>query len=281
VVHAKIALQYSYSLAHSDFFAIMMQCKALSKTYLLLIILASVESLEITGNPQSVTNATVGGNATFECTLSSESASPSWNINGIDYQVTDLPFGYYFQSVSFSKRLIVNPVLKKMNNTSIFCFILNFNGRQESLPAKLIIIHELTTTTTTRILKGTHLTLSAKAMTLMVSQVAASNSATNTLLPVVTQLATPLVFERKEQFNHLDTSIVQVTAEAVGGSFAVIVLVTITSAAIIYHYEEVTVTSNPHVYPNASYARPTTIPLETNPAYGSTGNTVSPTNNVD
>jgi hypothetical protein len=275
----------------------MMQCKALSKTYLLLIILASVESLEITGNPQSVTNATVGGNATFECTLSSESASPSWNINGIDYQVTDLPFGYYFQSVSFSKRLIVNPVLKKMNNTSIFCFILNFNGRQESLPAKLIIIHELTTTTTTRILKGTHLTLSAKAMTLMVSQVAASNSATNTLLPVVTQLATPLVFERKEQFNHLDTSIVQVTAEAVGGSFAVIVLVTITSAAIIYRYrkkksskakfkenhdyEEVTVTSNPHVYPNASYARPTTIPLETNPAYGSTGNTVSPTNNVD
>ena len=141
----------------------MMQCKTLSKSYLLLIILASVESLEITGNPQSVTNATVGGNATFECTLSSESASPSWNINGIDYQVTDLPFRYYFQSVSFSKRLIANPVLKKMNNTSIFCFILNFNGRQESLPAKLIIIHELTTTSTTTssISNGTQVALSA------------------------------------------------------------------------------------------------------------------------
>ena len=136
-------VRFPYRDSHSVFFvAIMMQCKTLSKTYLLLIILASVESLEITGNPQSVTNATVGGNATFECTLSSESASPSWNINGIDYQVTDLPFGHYFQSVSFSKRLIVNPMLKKMNNTSIFC---NFNGRQESLPAKLIIIHELTT----------------------------------------------------------------------------------------------------------------------------------------
>lgn len=109
------------------------------REFLLQFLVAYAASVEITSGPRSVTNATVGGNATFECILSSESVSPSWNINGIDYQVTDLPFGYVFRSVSFSKRLIVSSLVEEMNNTSIFCYILTFFGGQESVPAKLII----------------------------------------------------------------------------------------------------------------------------------------------
>ncbi|CAI8033942.1 hypothetical protein GBAR_LOCUS19133, partial [Geodia barretti] len=74
---------------------------------------------EIISGPQTVSNATLGGTASFECIINSELALPRWNINGIDYTVTRLPAGFQFESDSFSKVLTVSPVQQEMNN---WCF---------------------------------------------------------------------------------------------------------------------------------------------------------------
>ena len=95
--------------------------------------------LDITSSPQTVSNATLGSTARFECRLNSVSAYPGWNINGHDYLVSHLPSGYTFVSESYSKILIVNQVQQEMNNTRIYCYIILYNGRVESSRAKLII----------------------------------------------------------------------------------------------------------------------------------------------
>ena len=95
--------------------------------------------MEIIRGPLNVSNATVGGVANFECILSSESTSPRWNINGIDFTVTNLPTDFHFESNSNSKVLTVNPVRQEMNNSCIYCFLLFIGGRVESTRAKLII----------------------------------------------------------------------------------------------------------------------------------------------
>ena len=99
----------------------------------------TLAGVEIIRGPLNVSNATVGGVANFECILSSESTSPRWNINGIDFTVTNLPTGYEFESNSNSKVLTVNPVQQNMNNSCIYCFLLFIGGRVESTRAKLII----------------------------------------------------------------------------------------------------------------------------------------------
>ena len=120
--------------------------------------------------------------------------------------MTDLPFGYVFRSVSFSKRLIVSSLLEEMNNTSIF-FV-----RQESVPAKLIVMHDNITN-----VKLTKVTMSKSnflktdyhnCVTLQRSRwcrlhrylQAATTKEHATQLPVVTQLQTPLF--KKEQPLH-------------------------------------------------------------------------------
>ena len=95
--------------------------------------------IEIVGDPQTIPNATIGGTASFECIINSETVLPSWNINGIDFSVTELPPGVSFDSNSFSKVLTVSPVTKEMNNSCFYCFLLLINGREESSRAKLII----------------------------------------------------------------------------------------------------------------------------------------------
>ena len=99
----------------------------------------TLAGVEIIRGPLNVSNATVGGVANFECILSSESTSPRWNINGIDFTVTNLPTGYDFECNSNSKVLTVNPVRQEMNNSCIYCFLLFIGGRVESTRAKLII----------------------------------------------------------------------------------------------------------------------------------------------
>ena len=106
---------------------------------LVLLIAKGTTSLQITGSPQSVTNATLDSFVTFECTLSSLLADPAWNINGTDYQVTDLPLGYMYKRENYSKLLIIGPLYLHMNVTSLYCYIFNIEGRQESDRAWLII----------------------------------------------------------------------------------------------------------------------------------------------
>lgn len=79
--------------------------------------------MHITRSPQTISNATLGSTVRFECQINSTSLFPQWNINGRDYIVTDLPLGYEFKSVSYSKVLIVSPVEQAMNNSVYYCFL--------------------------------------------------------------------------------------------------------------------------------------------------------------
>ena len=95
--------------------------------------------MQITGNPQPITDARLGDYGMFNCMLDSESAYPNWNIKGVDYQITHLPKGYAFKSVSYSKELIVGPLREEMNNTVLYCYVLTFKERIESERAELVI----------------------------------------------------------------------------------------------------------------------------------------------
>ena len=95
--------------------------------------------MEIIRGPLNVSNAVIGGTASFECILSSASQFPRWNINGIDFTVTNLPTGFEFESHSYSKVLTVNPVRQEMNNSVFSCFLLFLYERKESARATLVI----------------------------------------------------------------------------------------------------------------------------------------------
>ena len=95
--------------------------------------------VEITRGPLNVSNAIVGGTASFECILNSTSLFPRWNINGYNFTVTNLPVGFQFESNSYSKVLTVNPVRQEMNNWCFYCFIIFSSERIESSRAKLTI----------------------------------------------------------------------------------------------------------------------------------------------
>ena len=80
----------------------------------------------------------------FECQTSTTSALPGWNINGIDYRVTDLPLGYEFESILNLKVLIVSVGEIAMNNSVYYCFLKSFSTseghvRIESERARIVI----------------------------------------------------------------------------------------------------------------------------------------------
>lgn len=79
--------------------------------------------LQIIRSPQTISNATLGSTVRFECQINSTSVFPQWNINGRDYIATDFPLGYEFESISYSKVLIVSPVEQAMNNSVYYCFL--------------------------------------------------------------------------------------------------------------------------------------------------------------
>ena len=101
------------------------------------------DAVFIVQDPENVTNATLGSTIRFECVMSRQSFFPGWNINGIDYAVTDLPLGHSFMRESYTMILIVGPLQMAMNNSCYYCYLENFEGREESSRAKLIIIQLL------------------------------------------------------------------------------------------------------------------------------------------
>ena len=98
----------------------------------------TVAGVETIRGPLNAT-AIVGSTASFECILSRTSLFPWWNINGIDFTVTNLPTGFEFESNSYSYVLTVSPVQQEMNNSRFSCFLLFLNGRKESAHATLVI----------------------------------------------------------------------------------------------------------------------------------------------
>lgn len=114
--------------------------------FCLLFPLVILGTVQIVNGPQSILNATLGQTVWFDCILNSEYDDPAWNIDGIDYQTTDLPLGYAFLSSLYSNKLILNSTREEMNNTCYFCYLLTFEGRQESEIAKLTIQPFLYTT---------------------------------------------------------------------------------------------------------------------------------------
>ena len=95
--------------------------------------------MEIIRGPLTVYDALIGGTAHFECIINSVSVFPRWNIDGIDFTVTNLPVGFEFESDSYSKILTLDPVREEMNNSVFYCFLQQINSRLESTKAKLII----------------------------------------------------------------------------------------------------------------------------------------------
>ena len=96
-------------------------------------------AVEIVSGPQTITNATLWGSAEFVCVLNNEDAFPGWNIDGTDYLITDLLYGYDFKSISYSNTLIVTSVQREMNNSLYYCYVVTLQERLESERARLII----------------------------------------------------------------------------------------------------------------------------------------------
>ena len=95
---------------------------------------------EIIRGPLTVTDASVGGQARFECILKTESLFPWWSIDGMNFSVTRLPIGFKFENNRTSKVLVVDPVEQELNNSCFLCYVVSPDGsREESSPAKLII----------------------------------------------------------------------------------------------------------------------------------------------
>ncbi|CAI8047457.1 hypothetical protein GBAR_LOCUS26223 [Geodia barretti] len=109
---------------------------------LVFLAFGTVDGLAITRSPQSMRNATIGDIVSFECRLNSKSAHPGWGINGTDYQITDLPLGYSYKEETFTKSLVVGPLVRSMNNTCYYCYIITFGGRYESSRAYLVMEYD-------------------------------------------------------------------------------------------------------------------------------------------
>lgn len=99
---------------------------SLSKTQILFL-----GPVQIISSPQTVRNATLGSTVRFECRISDAIVLPEWSINGRDYQITDLPLGYDFESVSNSNVLIVSSVEISMNNSVYYCFFFTYSSEEQ------------------------------------------------------------------------------------------------------------------------------------------------------
>ena len=62
---------------------------------------------------------------TFECGFSGITESPSWNINGEDYFVSELPPPHIYNVSLMS--LIISPVERRLNNSVYYCFFVTYS----------------------------------------------------------------------------------------------------------------------------------------------------------
>ena len=62
---------------------------------------------------------------TFECIFSGTTQSPSWNIDGENYYISELPPKHAYDVPSMS--LIISPVERRMNNSVYYCFFVTYS----------------------------------------------------------------------------------------------------------------------------------------------------------
>ena len=82
-------------------------------------IMFCVASIEIIEGPLSVTNASVGGTVNFKCVTDGAASPPIWNINLMNYRVSDLPLSHEYYSEGY---LEIFPITLPMNNSVYYCF---------------------------------------------------------------------------------------------------------------------------------------------------------------
>ena len=95
-------------------------------------------TIQITEGPKTIYNATINDEVFFSCQVEGTEESPSWNINGQDFFVTELPPKFSFRQ----GRLIVKVTTMKLNGSVLYCFYdLSPSGMIKSQPASLFIIN--------------------------------------------------------------------------------------------------------------------------------------------
>jgi hypothetical protein len=74
---------------------------------------------KITEDPQSV-NASVRDIVSFTCMANGTKESPSWNIDGVDFFVSELPSNMDYSRTGH--QLIVNVITSTPNRSTFYCF---------------------------------------------------------------------------------------------------------------------------------------------------------------
>lgn len=209
---------------------------------------------EIIRGPLTVADASVGGQARFECILKTESLFPWWSIDGMNFSVTRLPTGFKFENNGTSKVLVVDPVEQEWNNSCFLCYVVSPDGsREESSPAKLIILPPAMLTPTSSISHPSSLAVSPLSTPRPLGHIP-TIEATSLNSSKIPQQSTHLNSSKNPQqrsslnlicksllanTHHSDTCIIPIPADVVSGAAAILllllaVLITAVTAFIVY-----------------------------------------------
>lgn len=92
--------------------------------------------IRITEGPMTIYDAKINTNVSFSCKAEGTEESPSWNINGSNYFITDLPPNYRFHQ----GKLKIAIITTKLNGTVLYCFYDIFpSGQIKSQNARLFL----------------------------------------------------------------------------------------------------------------------------------------------
>ena len=209
---------------------------------------------EIIRGPLTVTDASVGGQARFECILKTESLFPWWRIDGINFSVTHLPMGIEFENNGASKVLVVDPVKQELNNSCFLCYVVSPDGsREESSPAKLIIPPPPIPTPTSSLIHSSLLavspsstppplghTLTIEATSLNSSKIPQQSTHLNSSKNPQQRSSSNLICKSLlANTHHSNTCIIPIPADVVSGAAAILllllaVLIIAVTAFIVY-----------------------------------------------
>ena len=105
----------------------------------MLLLLAAVTIVE---DPQSVSNAEIGDEVSFTCKMEGTDEPPSWNINGVDFYVSELPSNMFYHRYEYQLRVVVTTTL--LNRSTFYCFYVEYSSghftRIRSRSATLFIV---------------------------------------------------------------------------------------------------------------------------------------------
>ena len=88
---------------------------------LLYIILAAVTIVE---GPQPVYNAKIGDEVSFTCRVEGTDEPPSWNINGVDFYVSELPSTMFYSMPEHQLKVMVTTAA--LDRSMFYCFYVEY-----------------------------------------------------------------------------------------------------------------------------------------------------------